>query len=214
MPPLAPPLCEHCGKPLPARGVGSSLCLACRNGGLAVLDWARAAYPFEGPLREAIHHFKYGKERARAEHLGATMLPLLDQIPRDEFVSSLCVLPVPLSAARHRERGYNQAEELARVLATLSGSSLSTALVRTRATPPQVGLDRAARQRNVRGAFAWDGPSLAAQRVLLVDDVLTTGATANECATALKAAGAAWVGLVTIARAVEPRGDRRHTNGA
>jgi ComF family protein len=117
----------------------------------------------------------------------------------------MLLVPVPLSAARRRERGYNQAEALARVLATASGWSLDTGLARIRATPPQVGLDRAARQRNVRDAFAWAGPALAGQHVLLVDDVLTTGATADECAAVLKAAGAAWVGLVTVARAIEPR---------
>ena len=110
---------------------------------------------------------------------------------------------MPLSAARRRERGYNQAEELARVVAAASGRPLGTALVRTRATPPQVGLDRAARHRNVRGAFTWRGAPLAGAYVVLVDDVLTTGATADECAAVLKAAGAAWVGLVTVARAIE-----------
>jgi ComF family protein len=165
------------------------------------LDWARAAYPFTGPLREAIHHFKYDKERARATHLGLALLPLLDQIPPHLSAASLLLIPVPLSAARRRERGYNQAEALARVLAASSDWPLSIALRRTRATPPQIGLNRTARHQNVAGAFTWAGESLAGRRVLLVDDVLTTGATANACAVALKEAGAAWVGLVTVARA-------------
>ena len=205
MPPLTPPLCAHCGKPLNGRDSSSLLCRGCAAGDLRALDWARAVYPFDGPLREAIHQFKYGKERARAAHLGLALLPLLDQLPGGEPAATYRLVPVPLSAARRRERGYNQAEALARVLATPADWPLDTALVRTRATPPQVGLDRAARQQNVRAAFAWTGPPLAGQRVLLVDDVLTTGATANECATVLKAAGAAWVGLVTVARAVEPQ---------
>jgi len=204
VPPLLPPLCAHCGKPLNARGTTSSLCSGCAAGDLRALDWARAAYPFDGPLREAIHQFKYGKERARAVHLGLALLPLLDQLPGGGSAAPYHLLAVPLSAARRRERGYNQAEELARVLATRATWPFDTALVRTRATLPQVGLDRAARQQNVRDAFAWEGSNLAGQRMLLVDDVLTTGATANECATVLKAAGAAWVGLVTVARAIEP----------
>ena len=117
----------------------------------------------------------------------------------------MIIVPVPLDAARRRARGFNQAEELARALAlTIAGDySLATGLARVRETRPQVGLDRVARRENVGGAFAWRGPSLAGGRVLLVDDVMTSGATAEACAVALKAAGAAWVGLVTVARAVD-----------
>jgi ComF family protein len=176
------------------------LCTPCRNGDLQALDWARAVYPFTGPIREAIHRFKYGRERARAAHLGQPVVALLDQCPASDAYR---LLPVPLSAARRRERGYNQAEELARVLAAATGWPLDTALVRTRATRPQVGLDRAARHQNVRGAFTWQGTTLAGAHLVLVDDVLTTGATADECAAVLKAAGADWVGLVTVARAVD-----------
>ena len=201
VPPLAPPLCAQCGKPLTISDTPPALCRSCRHGELPDLDWARAAYPFTGPLREAIHHFKYDKERARATHLGLALLPLLDRLPQDHSMAPLLLIPVPLSAARRRERGYNQAEALAVVLAANSAWPLATALHRTRATPPQIGLNRTARHQNVAGAFTWEGASLAGTRVLLVDDVLTTGATANACAVALKEAGAAWVGLVTVARA-------------
>lgn len=85
------------------------------------------------------------------------LLPLLDLLPGGEPPVPCRLLPVPLSAARRRERGYNQAEALARILATRSGWPLDTALARTRATPPQVGLDRVARRQNVRDAFAWAG---------------------------------------------------------
>lgn len=117
------------------------------------------------------------------------------------------LIPVPLSAARRRERGYNQAEELARRLSVARDRPLDTALERVRATRPQVGLDRAARHANVRDAFAWRGPPLRDANVLLVDDVLTTGATADECAAVLKGAGAGWVGLITVARATDRDGD-------
>ena len=168
----------------------------------AALDWLGAAYTYTGAIRSAIHRFKYGRERARAAHLGALTIPLLRHLP--PTIAAPRLIPVPLAAARLRERGYNQAEALARVIAVASGLPLDTGLRRTRATRPQVGLDRAARRANVRDAFAWDGQSAPGTQLLLIDDVLTTGATADECATLLKAAGARWVGLLTIARA----GDR------
>lgn len=195
--PLAPPWCARCGVPL--RAAGGARCRGCAAGGGHALDWARAAYPFAGPLRGAIHRFKYEGERARAEHLGRLFAIPLD-LP--EPAGSLLIVPVPLGAARRRERGYNQAEELAKVLATARGDRLDTGLARVRATRPQVGLGAAERRANVCGAFAWQGASLAGQRVLLVDDVMTTGATAEACAVALKAAGASWAGILTVARAV------------
>lgn len=202
--PLAPPWCARCGDPLHI--AGARLYAACRVGGPFALDAARAAYAFAGPLREAIHRFKYEGERARAESLGLLLLAPLAALerrgPGDGGAQVSAIVPVPLAAARRRERGYNQAEELARVLARARGALLDTGLARVRPTRPQVGLDREARRANVRGAFAWRGGPLAGRRVLLVDDVMTSGATAEACAAALKAAGASWVGLVAVARPV------------
>lgn len=203
--PLVAPLCARCGRPLPT-SVVVALCRSCRVGELHALDWARAAYPFVGPLRTTIHHFKYGKERARAAQLGLLLLPLLASVPPTVVTAHLRVSPVPLATARRRERGYNQAEELARVLADASDLPLDRHLLRARVTRPQVGLARSARQENVRDAFQWQGAPLAGAPILLIDDVLTTGATADECATVLKAAGASWVGLLTVARATERSG--------
>ena len=200
---LFPPRCAGCGQR------GTWLCTGCLAAvpplgaplrlDNAALDWLGAAYAYTGAVRSAIHRLKYGRERARAAHLGALAVPLLRHLP--PTVAAPRLIPVPLAAARLRERGYNQAEALARVIAAASGLPLDTGLVRTRATRPQVGLDRAARRANVRDAFAWDGQSHPGAQLLLIDDVLTTGATADECATLLKAAGARWVGLLTIARA-------------
>ncbi len=201
--PLAAPLCGRCGRPLAAGARAAALCRSCRAGELRALDWARAAYPFVGPLREAIHRFKYGQERARAAQLGLLLHPLLAALPPTVANAVPRVVPVPLAAARRRERGYNQAEELARVLAGSSDLPLDRQLVRVRATRPQVGLARPARHQNVRDAFRWQGMPLHGEPFLLVDDVLTTGATADECAATLKAAGAGWVGLLTVARATE-----------
>lgn len=112
------------------------------------------------------------------------------------------VAPVPLDPRRRRDRGYNQAEDLARALAEHWRLALALDLRRTRTTRPQVGLDRAARRANVAGAFEWTGDSLGGVKVLLIDDVMTTGATAEACAVALKEAGASYVGVVTVARPV------------
>ena len=204
--PLVAPLCERCGRPLAATVLNPALCRSCRAAGLRALDWARAAYPFTGPLRETIHRFKYGQERARAAHLGLLLQPLLVGLPPAVADRAPRVAPVPLAAARRRERGYNQAEELARILTAASGLPLDRRLVRVRATRPQVGLARPARHQNVRDAFRWQGASLHGEPFLLIDDVLTTGATADECAATLKAAGAGWVGLLTVARATERPG--------
>ena len=192
---LGPPWCERCGDPLP----GGGRCAGCRSGGPFALDWARAACAFGGPVREAIHRFKYGGERARRDHLARF---LCDWPARPAVAADSLLVPVPLDSARRRARGYNQAEELAGVLAREWGRPLSTDLARTRRTRPQVGLDRRARRENVRGAFAWRGASLAGRPIVLVDDVMTTGATAEACAVALKAAGAASVGLLAVARPV------------
>lgn len=197
-------------------------CRPCRTGGPFALDRARAAYPFDGPIRRAIHRFKYEGERARAASLGACLPPLVaalaSEVPSTEGGAEAAlhgpttpIVPVPLAADRRRARGFNQAEELARVLAEVTGGRLDTRLARVRATRPQVGLDREARRANVRDAFAWRGEALRGRRVLLVDDVMTTGATAEACAVALKAAGAGWVGLVTVARPVGREGEWRDT---
>jgi len=201
--PLQPPFCRRCGRSRPGGSVTGDRCSSCREDTLRSLDWARAAYPLAGPVRAAIHRFKYEKERARAGQLGLLLPPLLADVG---LTPALLLIPVPLNAARRRERGYNQAEELARVLAGAGGWTLGTGLVRTRATIPQVGLDRDARQRNVDGAFVWRGSPLEGVQIVLVDDVMTTGATADACAAALKMAGASRVGLVTVARALDVRG--------
>jgi ComF family protein len=208
---LFPPRCAGCGR----RGVW--LCPAClaavpplgaplRRDETRAIDWIGAGFVFSGAIRRAIHRFKYQRERARAEHLGALLVPLLRHLP--PAASAPHLIPVPLAAARLRERGYNQAAELARVIAATGGLPLDAGLLRTRATRPQVGLDAAARRENVRDAFAWGGGPLPAPQLLLIDDVLTTGATADECAAVLKAAGARWVGLLAVARAADHGGDQ------
>ena len=197
---LGPPACERCGLPLPtfepAPGP-AGLCGGCL-GERPAWDWARAAAEYEGVARDALHAFKFHGKRALARPLGALLLeewgPWLAAAGIDALV------PVPLARGRERERGFNQAALVAERLAAGLGVPLRPRwLVRARATQPQTDLGAAERRANVRGAFAAD-TAVTGRHVALVDDVLTTGATAAECARILKAAGAARVGVLTVAR--------------
>ncbi len=168
--------------------------VAVRGRGNALLATAVGLYHYDAPLREAIHTFKYRRRRALAGPLGAL---LVEALPG--YVGGCeAVVPVPLHAGRLRERGFNQSALLAAAAGTALGTQVSDGLRRIRATGQQVGMDRLAREANVRGAFAWQGGSVPGS-VLLMDDVLTTGATMRECARALRAAGCREVHAVALA---------------
>jgi len=154
---------------------------------------ARAPFLHGGALAEAIHAFKYEQREELARPLGA----LFEAVERPQ-VEVLC--PLPLHPARLRRRGYDQAALLAREAGARFQLPVAHLLERARATPSQVGRDRSARQRNVRGAFRARG-SVLGQSICLIDDVLTTGATAGEAARALYAAGARRVEVRTLSRA-------------
>lgn len=160
------------------------------------LDDAAVAFVFEGPMRAAIHRLKYDRIRRMAEPLGDLLAEHLRRhpLPADALV------PVPLHERRRAERGFNQSELIAQRLAAQTGLLLTTALVRGRDTAQQVGLDAAARQGNVQGAFGWQGRRPPPPRLLLIDDVLTTGATLGACAEALRSAGAREVRALVLAR--------------
>jgi ComF family protein len=146
------------------------------------------------PLARAVRALKFRGHRAVAATLGEAMARVLPSGPHD------LVVPVPLHVARLRERGYNQAVLLARALARTAGLHvMPSGLVRRRPTPAQADLDAVARRANVRGAFVAPA-RLAGAAVVLVDDVLTTGATADACARALRAAGARRVSVLTVGR--------------
>jgi ComF family protein len=162
--------------------------------------YARAAARYGGLVREAIHAFKFAGRRGLAEPLGDLVAELgLSALPG---ATPDLLLPVPLHRRRERERGYNQALLLSRRLERAWGVPVAAdVLVRRGATAPQADLDAPARRRNVRGAFAVTNPeTILGRHVVLVDDVLTTGATAGECARCLLRAGASTVGVLTIAR--------------
>jgi ComF family protein len=200
---MPPAGCHRCGWPLPdaagLRGVEEALCQRCRQ----TADHFRVAraillYRGGGLAREAILLAKHGGRPRLLRHLADL---LAAEAPEHLALTAWdAVVPVPLHWSRRWRRGYNQAEILARGLRRRHGLPVLRVLVRTRPTPPQHG-DAAERRRNVRGAFTLPRPAaVAGRRLLLVDDVFTTGATANGCALVLREAGAADVGVLTLAR--------------
>ncbi|MBA3416805.1 MAG: ComF family protein [Chloroflexia bacterium] len=154
--------------------------------------------PYAGWLRAAIIALKYEDEPARAAHLGGLLAPVLEPFGRDVVIGA-----VPLHARRERERGYNQSLLVARKAARALALPVLPLLRRTRATTRQVGLDAAGRRANVVGAFEADARVIArggVAHVVLVDDVMTTGATLEVCAAALLASGVGRVDVVVLAR--------------
>jgi ComF family protein len=148
-------------------------------------------------LRQLIHEFKYSGVSPLAGKLG----PLLSRaLPRERKFD--VIVPLPLHWSKRLERGFNQSELLATVLSRRTGIPVVQGLRRRRKTAPQAGLTRAQRRSNVAGAFeARDRERINGRHVLLIDDVLTTGATASVCAAVLKRAGAKRVSVLTLARA-------------
>ncbi len=187
---IVPPLCERCGRPL-----HRPVCPYCRDDPPQI-DGVRSVAFFEGALRQAIHAFKYQHRPELAAPLGAMLADYLmaHPLPVDT------IIPVPLHSDRERMRGYNQSLLLAKELALRNKLRLwYNGIERTRYTPPQIELDGRQRRENVRDAFAAK-PETAGARVLLIDDVCTTGATMEACSIALKRQGAPTVWGLSLAR--------------
>ena len=185
--PIEPPFCPKCGEPAPAIAGLCGLCLRAEHH----FDYARSALLFTHTFREIIHHLKYADRVSLAKPLGDILKECLQQ---HEFQGTQ-IIPVPLHRSRERVRGYNQAE----LIASRLGLPLSTRLLRRRKnTPSQTGLTRNERKRNLAGAFEVKGKIRG--KLIIVDDVYTTGSTMSEIAKTLKKAGAERVEVLTVAR--------------
>ena len=195
--PVAPPFCRTCGHPLGTE-------TACRNCAARrpAFTRTRSLGAYDGNLRAAIHQFKYRDRPQLATPLGQALAASARTQAADlNGLRFDALLPVPMHPLRRRLRGYNQSERLTKIVAAeLVLPHWNDALRRTRATRPQVGLEAAARRRNLQGAFAVSRPELVAGKtLLLIDDVITTGSSLHECALVLKAAGAKAVFALTLA---------------
>ena len=189
-PRLPEPMCSRCGQPTLLTELACRLC----DGWGPELTRVRSAVWHEGGARDAVHQLKYEGWWRVTESLARAMTAL------EPLTGRLVLVPVPLAARRLRDRGYNQSEHLARALGDLVSKPVRVAaLKRVRETPTQTALTPEARLANVAGAFKASG--VHGSRVVLVDDVFTTGATLIAAAAALTQAGAAQVEAVTFARA-------------
>jgi ComF family protein len=200
VPTITMPYCSRCGDPAEGQIEHQYVCALCRRFD-PPFDLARSAVRYRGIIRNVLHGFKYGDDVCVTNDL----VNMLEACTRTHF-SRLrfdAVVGVPLYARRERERTYNQSRLLAGGLARRLRAPLATTrcIVRRRETASQTGLNADRRRANVRGAFtARDADWLQGRTILLVDDVMTTGATVAECAGTIKDAGAAGVYVVTVAR--------------
>lgn len=193
---VGPFVCRTCGRQLAA--ADRQRCLGCLKEP-EVYASMRAAYVYGGPVADAVLALKYSDRRANAEPLALQMVQLLS--PTLQLLPDF-IVPVPLHRARLTSRKYNQAALLAHHVAAALGRRVVYALTRNRDTGDQGGLNAQERLENVKGAFSLSGNAarVEGKHILLVDDVITTGATTTECARTLLAGNAAQVDIWAVAR--------------
>ena len=197
---IVAPFCQKCSEPFEGSITNTFACANCAHRTI-YFDAAVSPYRGRGIVRQIIHEFKYGRQ-IHLRHLVARWLncALDDERLRKSHFD--VIVPVPLHPARQRERGFNQASLLAELLSAQTSIAVKPLLERTRYTTTQTALDRSERMENLHNAFRLrKNADVRGLRVLLVDDVLTTGSTLNECARILKRANAFSVHAATAARA-------------
>ena len=193
------PFCRQCSQPFDGAIESEFTCSNC-EGRRFHFDCAVSRYRSTGLVRELVHRFKYDRCLYLRNPLAEWLAETLDDA-RITAHSFDYLVPVPLHAARMREREFNQADVLARLVADRHGERVLHALRRVRYTTTQTRLDRSERMRNLRNAFrVRHSRTVSGSHLILVDDVFTTGSTVDECARVLKKAGAASVRVITVAR--------------
>jgi ComF family protein len=204
---IRPPLCDRLGLPLPfdtSFELGGTMISAAAEADPPDYDRARAVAAFDGPMRDLIHDMKFRDTHDARRLFGRWLF----EAGADLIADADVIVPVPLARFRLMSRRFNQAQILAAELARRSGKPVDAlALRRTRATRHQIGLSRSERRRNVAGAFSVDPEAfsvISGKAVLLIDDVITTGATASAAARALLKAGARRVDVLALALVTEP----------
>ncbi len=190
-------VCNHCGTPIDDNK--KNICKQCHNNPLQYIDGIRVASYFEdNPIRSAIHALKYRNRKVVATILGEILANTYQQYQLNAEV----IVPVPLHRSRSKERGYNQSELVAKHLGRLLNKPLNvTSLQRIKKTTSQMTLGAVERHKNVAGAFSCIDNQLQDKKVLVIDDVCTTGSTLDFCAVALKESGATSVWGLTLAKA-------------
>ncbi|HMJ07169.1 MAG TPA: ComF family protein [Chthoniobacterales bacterium] len=197
---IKPPFCAICSEPFDGAITDIFSCANCEHRVLH-FEAAVAACRSRGVVRQILHEFKYRRQTYLRHPIADWLVETLAD-PRLEGRRFDCVIPVPLHPARKRERGFNQAELLAEILSARAGLPMQNALERIRYTTTQTAFDRAERMENLHNAFRLRKKAdVRGWRVLLIDDVLTTGSTLSECARVLKAGGAVSVHAATAGRA-------------
>jgi ComF family protein len=213
MPPVAGATCGTCGERLlspfaVSTEAGEPRCGLCRRQ-KPPFERASAYGSYEGGLRELIHLLKYERVEPAADVLGRMLAEAIQKLQPGFAEGPLMIVPVPLHAAKRKERGFNQSELIIRTALKVKDSksrlSLHPELLRRRRpTQSQIGLTRHQRRENMRGAFVVTAPELVSGReILLIDDVFTTGTTVSECARVLRRAGASKVWVATVARTLK-----------
>lgn len=197
---IEPPFCERCGKPYDGSITVKFICSDCKSSKI-YFDRARSAVGYDGIVKKALHLYKYRSalwiEPMLAQILTTTMQKDLDSSKWDS------IIPVPLHFVKFNERGFNQSERLSKSISKVTAIPVNkNVLKRIKYTETQTALDKTKRSENVKNAFLVKDNSgwMNGKKIILVDDVMTTGATVNECARMLRRAGVAKIDVWTFAR--------------